>query len=91
MAAPTLKHENGLFLVLVVLPRSTCYVSAMVTAAFRLQVSRASSISRSGGSLPAWCNDFDIYLTHLSSLAITNGVAAVPCRWVYIALLDASC
>ena len=33
-------------------------------------------------------NDFDIRLTHLSSLASTNAVASVPCRVVYITLLD---
>ena len=34
-------------------------------------------------------NDFDIDLTHLSSLASTNTVAAVPCRVVYTTLPDA--
>jgi len=34
------------------------------------------------------CNDFDINLTHIYSLASTNTVATVPYRVVHITLLD---
>ena len=38
-----------------------------------------------------WYDDFDINLTHISSLASTNAVTTVPPRVVYMALLDDSC
>ena len=36
-------------------------------------------------------NDFDINLTHLSSIASTNAVTTVSDRMVYVMLLDGSC
>jgi len=36
-------------------------------------------------------HDFDINLTHLSSVASTNAVSAVPCHMVYIRQLNIPC
>ena len=43
------------------------------------------------GGLTAMCNDFDINLTHLSSLASPSALATVPRRAVCITLLDTWC